>query len=161
MAISANGFIATEDHNTPWSNEEWEAFQSMVKKTGNMIIGRKTYELMKEDGFEMFNNPKIVVISHQTIDDQGVVSAGSTQEALTALEEAGFSEALVAGGGQINSLFMEEGLIDEVYLDVEPMLFGKGVPLFNGGAEFESRLEFLDQRMLNAHTIQLHYRVKN
>lgn len=50
MAISANGMIANKDDETPWSDAEWQSFNNKVKEVGNILIGRKTFELMKEDG---------------------------------------------------------------------------------------------------------------
>lgn len=47
MSITANGMIAKDDDSTSWvSPTEWKSFSSMIQKTGNMIIGRRTYEVM-------------------------------------------------------------------------------------------------------------------
>lgn len=54
---------------------------------------------------------------------------------------------------------MKEDLIDEIYLDVEPLVFGKGIPIFRE-ADFEYELELMEIKKLNKNTIQLHYRVK-
>ena len=32
MATTANGYIATLDDDTPWSNEEWKSYEQMVKR---------------------------------------------------------------------------------------------------------------------------------
>lgn len=41
MATTINGLIAKENDNVSWVSEtEWESFSGMIKKTGNMIIGR-------------------------------------------------------------------------------------------------------------------------
>jgi dihydrofolate reductase len=53
---------------------------------------------------------------------------------------------------------MAENLVDEMYLDIEPLAFGKGLPLFNG-VDFERRLELLDTKKISDDEIQLHYRV--
>lgn len=64
----------------------------------------------------------------------------------------------VSGGSSINSLFMESGLIDEIYIDVEPIVLGSGIKLF-AEEDFEYDLEFLKVNKINPHTIQLHYKV--
>ena len=74
------------------------------------------------------------------------------------IEEKGFEKAFLAGGGQLNASFMKEGLVDEIYLDVEPLLFGKGIKLF-ADADFEYKLELLECKKLNANTLQLHYEI--
>jgi len=87
-----------------------------------------------------------------------VVTDGSPKDILALLEAKGFKTVFLAGGGQLNSSFMKDGLVDEVYFDVEPLLFGKGIKVF-ADADFECTLELLDTKQLNAHTVQLHYRV--
>lgn len=74
------------------------------------------------------------------------------------LEQKGHKEVVVIGGSQAVSQFMQENLIDEVYFDIEPLLFSKGMPIFKD-ANFEYRLELLGTKMLNKNTIQMHYRV--
>lgn len=49
------------------------------------------------------------------------------------MEKKGFKETLVAGDGHLNGSFMAESLIDEIFLDVEPVAIGKGIRLFENG----------------------------
>ena len=88
------------------------------------------------------------------------VFVSTPQEAVKLAEEKGFFKVLVAGGSTINRSFMEQKLIDEMCLDVEPTILGKGIPLFRPG-DFECNLELLDTKKLNANAVQLHYKVKN
>lgn len=53
---------------------------------------------------------------------------------------------------------MKEGLVDEIYLDIEPIVLGKGIQLFED-ADFESKLELLETRKFSNNEIQLHYKV--
>ena len=54
---------------------------------------------------------------------------------------------------------MRERLINEIYLDVEPLIFGEGIQVI-APSEFEYELELLEVKNLNKNTIQLHYIVK-
>ena len=38
---------------------------------------------------------------------------------------------VVTGGSKMNSSFAKSGLIDEVILNVEPVIIGEGIPLFD------------------------------
>lgn len=157
MAITANGYIAKENNETPWSDEEWKSFSNIVKKIGNLVIGRKTFEVMTQDAeFQQIGNPFTVIVSNKKDNNSNFVN--SPEQAINLLEEKGFSEILVAGGGMLNSSFMQKGLVDEIYLDVEPFLFGKGIKLFADN-EFESKLELLETKQLSKNTIQLHYKI--
>ncbi|MCK5629653.1 MAG: dihydrofolate reductase [Nanoarchaeota archaeon] len=157
MAITANGYIAKENDETPWSDEEWDSFSNIAKKIGNLVIGRKTFEIMNQDDeFQQIGNPFTVIVSNKENNNSNFVN--SPEQAIKLLEEKGFSEILVAGGGMLNSSFMQKGLVDEIYLDVEPFLFGKGIKLFADN-EFETKLELLETKQLSKNTIQLHYRI--
>ena len=155
--MTANGYIAKENGETPWSVEEWKSFSEKVKEFKNLVIGRKTFEIMKKGNeFQKIAKPFIVIISHKKENDSHFVS--SPQEAIDLLKEKGFSKILVAGGGKLNSSFMKDGLVDEIYLDIEPLFFGKGVKLFAEN-DFESNLELIETKQLSKNLIQLHYKV--
>lgn len=161
MAMTVNGYIAKENNETPWSNEEWQSYHKFVKKMKNIIIGKNTYEIMKrDDEFNKIGNPFTVVLTHKMENDaNNFAFVKSPREAINLLREKGFNNILVAGGGKLNSSFMKESLIDEIYLDVEPLLFGKGIKLFSDET-FNKKLELLEINKLSKNTIQLHYKIK-
>lgn len=164
MAMTVNGKIAGIDHDTSWtSKEDWAGFLGMCKRVGNAIIGRKTYEMVKKEGTQL-SNILTVVLTH----DPALLSKKSQntiftdkhpRDVLAMLEKKGYKEALVAGGGILNAAFLKEGLIDEMYIDIEPLILGHGIPLFADG-NFAPRLKLLEVKQLDNHqTIQLHYNV--
>jgi dihydrofolate reductase len=160
MAMTINGYIAKEDHNTPWSNEEWNSFYNFIKERKNIVVGKSTYNLMKKEReFDKIGNPTVVVVTkNKIIDDQDVLFVESPKKALDILSKKGFNEIVVAGGGELNSSFLKEGLISEMYLDIEPIVFGKGIKLFSDN-NLNVELELLDVKKLSKNSLQLHYRV--
>lgn len=159
MAMSANGYIAQTDGETPWSEAEWEGFSEAVGRAENIIVGRKTYEIMKSvNEIEKIGNPFVIVVSSEYQNTDSAVFVKSPLDAMRVLEERGVDEVLVAGGGMLNAAFMSMGLIDEIYLDVEPIVFGTGVKLF-ADSNFTQLLELLAVRQLSKNTVQLHYKV--
>lgn len=155
MAISADGFIAGTKGETPWLPAEWKSFAKMVKSCGNIVIGRKTYEVMhKQSELKKLGDPIVVVISRKTL--PGVVCVKTPQMAVKLLRAQGFSTALVCGGSKLNTSFFDDGLVDELYLDVEPFLFGKGIPLFKGKGK---NLKLIEVTKLSGNEVQLHYEV--
>jgi dihydrofolate reductase len=162
MEMTVNGMVAKSNDETPWSDELWKAYQEMVKNVKNMIVGRKTYQLMVEaDEFATIDNPFTVVLTSQNFVPQtkNTVTAHFPQEALKLVEEKGFTETIIGGGGKLNSSFMREGLVDEIYLDIEPMVFGQGIALFEAN-EFEYGLKLLGIKKLSDSSIQLHYAIE-
>ncbi len=91
-------------------------------------------------------------------DNSNLTFVTKPSEALRFLKQQGLKEALIAGGGKLNGSFMKEELVDEIYLDIEPTVFGKGIPLF-GDANFESKLQLINIKKLSGNEIQLHYHV--
>lgn len=163
MAMTINGFIAKENHETPWSDEEWESYSSTVQEFENIIIGKKTYELMKESNeFDNIKNPFTVVISNQDNSEKSSKFAfvKTPQKALDLLREKGVNKVLVSGGGIINSLFLQQNFINEMYLDIEPIIFGKGINLFKE-CDFETKLELISIKKISKDVIQLHYKIIN
>lgn len=161
MAMSANGFIAKKDDDTSFiSKEEWGAYADTVRKAGNVIIGRRTYEIFaKQPEFKQLEGAKVIILSEQnfkTLDSNHLV-AKSPEEALEFVKN--FEEVIVAGGSSTNKSFLEENLIDEIYLDVEPIVFGEGIPLF-APVNFKKQLELIGIKNISDNEIQLHYKVK-
>ena len=161
MDISLNGYIAKENGETPWSQCIWDSYYRTAKEFKAIILGRVTYELMKEVAeFDKLNNPFTVVVTTQRLkSNNNLIFVNTPKQALKLLKEKGFENVLILGGGILNSSFMKEGLIDELYLDIEPIIFGRGIPLFSEN-DFEARLEFLDSKKLSPEIIQLHYKIK-
>lgn len=162
MAISVNGYIAKKDDETPWSDEEWGAYQTMVKKIGNVVIGRRTYELMNEDKTltDLPCSLVVVLTSKEGMksDDQRVVFVSTFSKAVKTVKSHGFDEVLIGGGGKMNTTALQTGRVNELYLDVEPWLLGEGLILFEK-LPSDFKLKLLKTRRIGKNTIQLHYKI--
>jgi len=163
MGISANGYIAKADGNSEWtSDENLKGFYEHSKSAGNIIMGKNTYLIASQYGYFPFPDSLNIIISNEKIENTWgnnvIVTNGSPREILSILEKKGFTEAFLAGGGKLNTSFVKEKLIDEIYVDVEPVMFGQGIKIF-ADADFEFWLELLDFKKLNTNTVQLHYKV--
>lgn len=160
MAISINGMIAKSDDDTSWiSKEEWDSYSLAIRTAGCLIVGRRTYHILtKQPEFAELKDIKIVAVSEE---DFAILApnhfvAHSPKEALGLLKD--FKEVIVAGGGILNASFLDENLVDEIYLDIEPIIIGEGIPIFKG-KNFEQKLKLIGQRKITDNEIQLHYRV--
>lgn len=161
MAMTVNGYIAKENNDTPWSDVVWSGYYEFVKKRGNIILGKRTYELMKEvNEFEKLGFPITIVVSSSTDNksDEKAIFVSSPKEALAVMKEKGVSEVVVGGGSTLNTGFLKDGLLDEIYLDIDPWIFGKGIKLF-AETDAEAKLRLLEISKLSENTIRLHYEV--
>ncbi|MBS3081039.1 dihydrofolate reductase [Candidatus Pacearchaeota archaeon] len=162
MAMSLNGMIAKTNDNTSWiTPEEWNSYSSTVRKAGALIVGRRTYNILtKQPEFKEFKNVKLVVVSKkqnpELVNDSHLI-AESPEKALELLKD--FKEIIVAGGGILDNSFIEKNLVDEVYIDIEPIILTKGIPLFAGEKIIEINLKLIGQKKISENEIQLHYKI--
>ena len=79
---------------------------------------------------------------------------------LAELRRRGMKSFLLLGGGGLNQLFYEEGLVDELKLTLAPLLLGKGIARFLGGRLHKtSSLELLSC-VPKGSFVFLHYKVR-
>lgn len=74
-------------------------------------------------------------------------TSDSPQEIVEQLAAKGHTEAVIIGGTQTVNEFLKAGLVNEIILVVEPVLFGNGLPLVKD-VEFEYQLALLDVKKL-------------
>ncbi|MBI2043004.1 dihydrofolate reductase family protein [Candidatus Pacearchaeota archaeon] len=155
MAQSLNGFIADENGNEDFlSDENWYTFKRLAEKIGCFIIGRKTYDVVSKwenYSFEDIDAKMIIVSKSREVQ--------SPKEAIETVKRLGFDKVLLTGGSKLNTSFIEQDLIDEIILNVEPAIIGQGINIFAEG-KFEKKLDLIETKKLSEGIIQLHYKVK-
>lgn len=157
MAVSVNGMISTLKDETPWSKEEFDEFYKFAQEAGNMIIGRKTYEIMSKDGeLKKLKDVTPIILTSSHVDRQ--LTAKTPAEALDIVKKLKMKTALVCGGTRTNSSFLSARLIDEMILDVEPIIICKGKNLVDEISK-EIRLKLISKRNISDNTIQLRYKI--
>jgi len=166
MAMSVNGIIARENNEEDFiSHDNWLAWLEAMRADSvrNIIWGRKTHEIVKTWPKEYFDDLKgtrvLIVSSNPNYDvGDGFELVATPREALERLEKDGVKEVLVTGGSTINSSFAKLGLINEVVLNIEPVIVGKGIPLFSPDL-FDMKLELIEMKPSKGKTIQLRFKV--
>jgi len=78
---------------------------------------------------------------------------------LAILYEKGIKKILLEGGGTLNRSMLEEGLVDEIFIAVAPVIVGGGVNLVEGNLVEKINLKFKDLLMLEDRIV-LHYTIK-
>ena len=162
MAQSVNGIIARENYDEDFlSHENWKVFVNLAEGLGCFIVGRKTYEEVKkwDHNFDDVKATKIIVSKNTKAKlDKGYILATSPQDALNNAARLGHSKVLLTGGGTTNSAFMKLGLVDEIIINIEPYVLGKGIRIFSEEG-FENVLELIETKKTKAGIIQLKYKV--
>jgi dihydrofolate reductase len=157
-AITADGFIGrTSRHAADWtSSEDKKLFVKVTKEAGNMVMGSKTFETI---GRALPGRRNIVLTSRpQDYTVEGVEFTNeSPSELVERLNRKGLTTLAICGGAHVYHQFMQAGLVNELYLTVEPVLFGSGVKLFSDVLDVS--LQLVSSEKLNDDVILLHYRV--
>jgi dihydrofolate reductase len=158
-ALTADGFIGRNaDHLADWSGaEDKKVFAKLTKEAKVMVMGSKTFDTI---GRPLPERHTIVYTSNPSrFKDVGV---GTTSEdpaqLVKRLAGEGYEQIAVCGGASIYSLFMNAGIVDELYLTVVPKLFGTGVALFKD--TLDKDLSLVSIQKLDGNTLLAHYTVK-
>ncbi len=155
-AVTADGFIAQDaEHLADWTSaEDKKVFVELTKKAGVMIMGHTTFKTIGR----ALPGRRTVVMTRQQLQLPDLEATTEEPGALIArLHSDGFKDIAICGGQQIYTLFMKAGLVDRLYLTLEPKLFGAGMTLFNDA--LDCTLQLANSRQLNRDTLLLEYEV--
>ncbi len=84
---------------------------------------------------------------------------GDPEQVLLELKKMGYKSAVLGGGTYMNSQFLERKLIDEIWLTIEPKIFGDGLGVFGG--DFNVDLKLLSMEKINENSVVVKYKVMN
>lgn len=158
VATTVDGFIAEETSqvSTKWtSGADKSHFQEVSKRAGVIVMGLTTYKTIGKPLPERLN---IVYAQKGTPLIEGVeMTDKSPEELLQDLEARGFKEVAICGGSSIYTMFMKSGLVEEIYITLEPRLFGSGIKLFND--KVSAKLSMIESKQLSPDVLLLHYKV--
>lgn len=154
MAISTDGFVASPNDETPWSDEEWAAFREFVTSCDVVLLGRRTYEIMAKQN-EFVDGPEYIVATR----DESMDARDLRKVRIENRSDLPQADKLgIIGGGDLNGSLAKIGVIDEIVLDVEPITLGEGKRLF-GSHDVRLDLKLIESRTIGSSTVQNHYKV--
>lgn len=155
-AQTLDGFIARDknqlsmDWNSP---EDKKRFVALTKRAGVVVMGSTTYKTFNKPLKDRLN----MVYSRSGNFEGCETTSDEPTELLKKLEERGFSEVAICGGSEIYSMFMNAGLVDTIYLTIEPVYFGEGIKLFNKG--IDKKLNLVSCEKTDSGALFLEYKV--
>ncbi|MEM8857335.1 MAG: dihydrofolate reductase family protein [Chloroflexota bacterium] len=165
VATSLDGYIAHEDGSFdgfPWDDEVVADFLESFDWFDTVLMGRKTYEVgLKEGKTSPYPMMEQIVFSQtmeQSPDEAVELVSTNAVERIRALKQESGKAIWLCGGGQLASVLCENGLIDEVIIKLNPVLFGSGIPLFSGDIGLVN-LELTNHKIYSNGTILLFYSV--
>jgi dihydrofolate reductase len=118
------------------SSESAEGFESAMQTTGAIVSGRRMFDVAGAWGGKHPLGVPVVVVTHKV--PQEWVYEGSpftfvTEGVERAVEEArkiAGEKNIGVGGADITRQCIKLGILDEIHIDLVPVLLGQGVRLF-------------------------------
>jgi dihydrofolate reductase len=168
-ACSLDGFIAPSDGSMDWlhfSRDVQDAMTTYWASIDTMLMGRKTWEvaLRHGGGGGGGGGTKGITtyIFSRTLDRVGHGAHLVREDAgefVRQLKEQPGKGICVMGGGELAQSLFAAGVIDEVGLNVHPILLGSGVPFFRDAGRIS--LELAESKVIDGGCVLLTYRVGN
>ena len=163
-AVSLDGFLAGAKEEIDWlrqSDDVASIMRESWKGVDAMLMGGKTYEFAARMGGAPAGTSKIRTYVFTTT----IADAPEGAELVRA-DAVGFVRDLKAqpggdiflmGGGELAATLVEGGVVDEIGLNVHPILLGAGVPMFAAmGGRID--LSLVEARPIAKECVLLRYR---
>jgi dihydrofolate reductase len=168
VANSLDNYIARKDGAVDWILGGEEASSAMTdfwKNVDAVVIGRKTYEPVLKSGapFPTFPGVKNYVISRTLKEDSDKNVEFIREDAvefIRKLKTQDGKDIFVMGGGLLAKPLFEANLIDEVGVNIHPVLLGSGIPLFHE-ISHQIDLELIECNRFKNGCLSVTYRVKS
>jgi len=158
-----NGRVAKEggDAHSWTSPDDWDHFKGLVARHKLLVMDIDTYKAIQPE--PEADRLRVVVTDRSEDVQTGVPGqlefvSGEPQEIVKDMESKGYDKMLLVGR-RINAHFLQAGLVHEMWVTIEPVVFGGGVPLLDvRGLDLNLQLKSVEQ--LNSQgTLLLNYAV--
>jgi dihydrofolate reductase len=176
LANSLDNFIARKDGGSDWlqwNDEVAEISAQFMKTVDALVMGRKTYEVMLAAGAPAYPGATNYVFtrSRRTAAALKKKIAGKKAAKNVVLLSEGADAfvkdlkskkgkgIVIFGGGELARSLFEADLIDEIVLNIHPVLLGAGIPLFHEMKK-QIDLELVEHKVIGGGCLAVTYRVQ-
>jgi dihydrofolate reductase len=179
MHTSLDGFVAGPNGEMDWIKFDDSLFDfvgTMTAKADMALYGRVTYEMMQgywpnagkqpnaskhdKEHSEWYNTVSKIVLS-RTIEENGLqntkVISDKVSENINNIKQQEGKDILIFGSPRASQSLLNEGLIDEFWLFLNPIILGKGMPLFVD-ISGTTNLNLVESKTFECGVIAVHYK---
>ena len=175
--VSVDGFIAGpqgEINWFAWNEETADYCKEMLASVGIILFGRVTYELMagywptemavKGDAVvARFMNGKPKLAFSRTLKKADWANTRLVKEdpakVVAALKQQPGKDLMIFGSANLAATLIKHGLIDEYQVMINPLVLGRGRPLFQGVRD-RLHLQLVSTRVFRVGNVLLTYKPK-
>jgi dihydrofolate reductase len=181
VQISLDGYIAGPNGEMDWMVWNWDEelknyVAELTASIGCILLGRNlaqgfiphwatvaadTANPEYEAGKIFHEIPKVIFTKtlESPIGEYSTLAKGELRKEVEALKNKDGKDLMVYGGGSFVSALIAEDLIDNYYLFVNPVILGKGMPIFQG-LQMSQNVEVVDCFPFSCGISLMHYRLK-
>jgi dihydrofolate reductase len=179
MHTSLDGFVAGLNGEMNWINVDEAMFDfiaTMTEQADTALYGRVTYEMMQsywpkageqpnaskhdKEHSAWYNKVSKVVLS-KSINDSGLhntkIISDHLSDNINKIKQQDGKNILIFGSPGASQSLLNLGLIDEFWLFVNPIILGKGMPLFKD-ITGTTKLKLVESKTFASGVIALHYK---
>lgn len=178
MHVSLDGFVAGPNGEMDWIKFDEELFDhvgAMTNEADTALYGRKTFELMhnywptadlkpnasKHDiEHARWYKDSLKIVVSATMNNSGLnktkVIGDNLAENIKQLKQESGKNIMVFGSASVTHFLFNEDLVDELWLFVNPVVIGSGIPLFKG-VDHAVNLKFTGCKQFSCGVAGLHY----
>lgn len=178
MHTSLDGFVAGLNGEMDWINVDESIFDfvaEMTDQADTALYGRVTYEMMQNywpkagekpnatkhdiEHSVWYNKVSKIVLSGTMIETglhNTIVISHQLSDNINKLKQREGKNILIFGSPRASQSLLNEGLIDEFWLFVNPVILGKGMPLFKD-ITGTTKLKLIESQIFPCGVIALHY----
>ena len=168
-ACSLDGYFAGKDGAIDWlhmGKDVAELTRKSWESTDTILMGRKTWDFARAMAAAGTEAPAVQAKSYvfsRTLtsipDKEAELVTTDAAEFVRTLKAQPGKDIIVMSGGNFATSLLQEGLIDEIGLNIHPVLLGGGVPAFLDPGK-RVALELTECRQLDGGCVLVTYRVK-
>ncbi|GAB3316525.1 dihydrofolate reductase family protein [Larkinella ripae] len=165
VAVSLDGYIEGPNGEYDWCFTDQDyGLTAFLERIDALFVGRKSYTVLNSPNELAGSNPfaayKKYVFSTtlKEVGDNEELIRGDLKTQVTALKNQPGKDIWLFGGADLTNALLNEGLVDELFLAVHPLVLGAGKPLF---ANLKNRinLSLLETKPYETGLVSLTYRV--
>jgi dihydrofolate reductase len=177
MHVSLDGFVAGPNGEMDWINVDDELFEyagKMIDRADVALYGRVTYDMMEGYWPTAADQPnaskhdiehsawykkvdKVVLSTTMRSNSKVKVVKDNLAEEISKIKNQGGKDIVIFGSPRATHALMQNDLVDEFWLFINPILIGKGMPMFSGISD-RKKLKLLETKIFSSGVLGLHYK---
>ncbi len=154
-----------EDYIYKWtSRQDYGYFENLKKDYDLIVMGSGTYNVVlpkpEKERLRIVLTKTPSKYKKLWISKQLEFSREAPLELIKRLEKLGYKKMLLVGGSKINTLFLKKKLVNQLWLTLEPKIFGEGKSMANDKLNLSLKLNSIERLNANG-TLLLKYLIDN